>query len=495
MSSSSSVTGDRSPGAHPRLPTTLRDIISTPDVFSTIASFLRPTDIGRFDITHPVICRQSRANELVHEQQLAAWLKTPRLPKWMFFFSPIDALRSLILRSPRGLPADAYLSVLLQRGGNATIPSQWHQLYVAESCSRLSNDSMRSGEPTVRRLVEALITQHPVLTEEHQSQLRACVRNGTAESPFRTLGDLPAQQAHCVLLPAGHTGSVVNAIALADGRLVTTSGDETARVWTKQPDGTWHSTVLRGHNETVFGATVLPDGRLVTTSFDHTVGIWTQQPEGTWQSRGLGGHEDFVTGATVLVGGRLVTTSYDGTARLWTEQQDGTWQSRVIYRHSRRLIATTGLPDGRLVTTSQDGTVQVLREMPEGRWHRTVLVGHTSEVMSATVLADGRLVTTSYDGTARVWTEQLDGTWLAVVLAGHTDAVRGAAVLADGSLATTSVDGTVRVWTAQPDGTWQSRLLGQHQNWALGATVFPDGRLVTTSNDGSVRIWSVPGSV
>jgi WD40 repeat protein len=71
---------------------------------------------------------------------------------------------------------------------------------------------------------------------------------------------------------------------LPDGRLVTASYyynaaaasyDYNARVWTEDlHDNTWQSVVLRGHTRMVTGVAVLSDGRLVTTSDDQTVRVW-----------------------------------------------------------------------------------------------------------------------------------------------------------------------------------------------------------------------------
>jgi WD40 repeat protein len=74
----------------------------------------------------------------------------------------------------------------------------------------------------------------------------------------------------------GHTSQVESAAFSSDGiSIVTASSDFTARVWTRQPDGSWTSVVLRGHIGTVNSAAFSPDGAsIVTASWDYTARVW-----------------------------------------------------------------------------------------------------------------------------------------------------------------------------------------------------------------------------
>jgi WD40 repeat protein len=74
----------------------------------------------------------------------------------------------------------------------------------------------------------------------------------------------------------GHTGEVNSASFSPDGtRIVTTSGDHTARVWDAQT-GAWLQT-LTGHAGSVWSASFSPDGtRIVTASSDRTARVWRQ---------------------------------------------------------------------------------------------------------------------------------------------------------------------------------------------------------------------------
>jgi WD40 repeat protein len=118
-----------------------------------------------------------------------------------------------------------------------------------------------------------------------------------------------------VVAPLQHAATVTSAMFSADGtRVVTASGDRTARVWdarTGQPLG-----APLQHGATVTSATFSADGtRVVTASDDHTARVWdarTGQPVGAPLQHGAR-----VTSATFSADGTRVVTADDKTARVW----------------------------------------------------------------------------------------------------------------------------------------------------------------------------------
>jgi len=97
-------------------------------------------------------------------------------------------------------------------------------------------------------------------------------------------------------------------------RIVTASGDYTARIWDA---GTGKEImVLRGHRGNVNSAAFSPDGaRIVTASTDGTARIWDAA---TGKEIILREHESFVTSAAFSPdGARIVTASGANTARIW----------------------------------------------------------------------------------------------------------------------------------------------------------------------------------
>jgi WD40 repeat protein len=81
-------------------------------------------------------------------------------------------------------------------------------------------------------------------------------------------------QANWLFALGGHDGLVRSAAFSPDGtRIVTASGDKTARIWDAATAK--EIIVLRGHDGQVFSAAFSPDGkRIVTASRDNTARIW-----------------------------------------------------------------------------------------------------------------------------------------------------------------------------------------------------------------------------
>ena len=114
----------------------------------------------------------------------------------------------------------------------------------------------------------------------------------------------------------GHTASVVHAAFSPDGRrIVTASGDHTARVW-NAANGQLLAQ-LEGHTDTVRHAAFSPDGqRIVTASLDKTARVWNAANGQLLAT--LVGHTAPVWHAAFSPDGqRIATASDDHTVRVY----------------------------------------------------------------------------------------------------------------------------------------------------------------------------------
>jgi WD40 repeat protein len=114
----------------------------------------------------------------------------------------------------------------------------------------------------------------------------------------------------------GHAGSVNSAAFSPDGsRIVTASGDGTARVW--MADTRALIAELKGHANRVLSAVFSPEGsRIVTASSDKTARVWMAATGALIAE--LKGHADPVWSAAFSPdGSRIVTAPSDKTARIW----------------------------------------------------------------------------------------------------------------------------------------------------------------------------------
>jgi tRNA A-37 threonylcarbamoyl transferase component Bud32 len=113
-----------------------------------------------------------------------------------------------------------------------------------------------------------------------------------------------------------HAGPVVSASPSADGaRVVTASGDSTAKVWDARTGA--EVLTLKGHADQVTSASFSADGaRAVTGSYDNTAKVWDARTGA--EALTLRGHTGQVTSASFSPdGARVVTASSDSTAKVW----------------------------------------------------------------------------------------------------------------------------------------------------------------------------------
>ena len=161
-----------------------------------------------------------------------------------------------------------------------------------------------------------------------------------------------------------HHDRVVSAEYSPDGtRIITASGDSTARIWAS--DGSGEPVVLEGHEGRLTAASFSPDVQhgvqhIVTASDDGTARIW--RADGSGRPVTLE-HKKAVRSASFSPDGRFVATaSEDGKARLWT--LDGLLDS-VFDVSESGLSGADYSPDGRqLVAVSRDGDAEILDLLP-----------------------------------------------------------------------------------------------------------------------------------
>jgi WD40 repeat protein len=277
---------------------------------------------------------------------------------------------------------------------------------------------------------------------------------------------------------------VVSAAFNPDGsRLVTATEGGAAYVWNTS---TWGKEfVLTGPLSPLTGASFSPDGRLIVlSSGDRTVRI--HQARLGLLKGVIAGHADSVVGASFAPDSNtLLTASLDGSARVW-DTGAGDVLRQVGPRQVDAVRRAVFSPNGRLaVSAGADGTARIL-DVARGRQLRVLL--HAAGVNDAAFDPAGRLVVTaSADGRARIW--RTDGELLHVLP--HGDRVLRALFTPRGGLVVTGgVDDTVAVWRAR-DGKLVHRLEG-HADDVLDIAASPDGTTIASAGengDRTVRIW------
>ncbi|MDM8554485.1 caspase family protein [Desulfococcaceae bacterium HSG7] len=204
----------------------------------------------------------------------------------------------------------------------------------------------------------------------------------------------------------GH-GDVIIALAFSPDsrRLISGSGDKTARIWDVTTGKALHT--LSGHTDFIYAAAFSPDGeRAVTGSFDDTLILWdirTGEPISpspySGEGRGGGiltGHTDNVRSAAFTPDGKyLLSGSWDKTIRLW-DGKSGRF-IKELAKLSKRLAGISVSPDSKILVIgngAKNGPFKChIFSIPDGK-KITTFTQHKNIVLATAISPNGRLAAT-----------------------------------------------------------------------------------------------------
>lgn len=332
---------------------------------------------------------------------------------------------------------------------------------------------------------------------------------------------------------AGHGKSILAAqfSPKSSSRMVTGSGDNTAKIWDCDTYTVVHT--LKGHTSWVMAVSWSPDDcRIATGGMDNTVRLWDPKT-GKQVGKTMTGHTKWIRILAwepfhVQKQGepRLASCSKDCTVRIWLVNQQKI--DMVLSGHTGSVSCVRWGGVGFIYTSAEDKTIKVwnasngtLAHTLTSHMHwvnhlalstdfvlRTAYHDHTGQIPdteedkiakakrrfieAATI--DGelveRVVSASEDCTMYLW-ELSKGTKPIARMTGHQKGVAYATFSPDGRLiASTGFDNHSKIWNAK-DGKFISTLRG-HVAPVYRCCFSADSRyLVTASKDTTVKVWDM----
>lgn len=285
----------------------------------------------------------------------------------------------------------------------------------------------------------------------------------------------------------GHTGAVKKVTFSCDGKIATTSDDNTVKLW---PLDRRPINILKGHTKPVNKFTVSPDGRTIATaSEDKTVKLWDANNSNLITT--LKEHTYPVLSVSFSHNGEtLASGSNDFKVKLWdVKNVQNSKQAKPIHTIPNSNIVKDVIfsPDDQtIVTASEDRTVKLW----SSRDYQLLetLNGHKGPVTSLSFNPQGNiLASSSYDKTVKFWRRN---DWL-TTLKGHTSAIYSVDISPEGNMiATASGDRTVKLWDLQGK---QVHML-EHTSAVDRVNFSPDSKLIVSGGkDKTVRLWNLQG--
>lgn len=293
---------------------------------------------------------------------------------------------------------------------------------------------------------------------------------------------------------SGH-GSTILAVQFAphtSSRMVTGSGDATARIWdcdTQTPMRT-----LAGHTDWVLVVSWSSDGTMVATgSMDNTVRIWDAS-SGKQIGAPLKGHTKWITSLAwepyhlVQVGHipRLASSSKDGTVRVWDLDRHITLFSMTSHKASVSCVKWGGLGD--IYSTSHDKTVKVWSSKDGRLIHN--LQSHAHWVNHISLSTEYALRTGPYDekGGKQPQSSQVTAELRAKALEKFNKLAQIGGTATE-RIVTASDDFTMYLWEPSRSSKPLCRMTG-HQKLVNHVSFSPDGRYIASASfDNSIKIW------
>ena len=275
-------------------------------------------------------------------------------------------------------------------------------------------------------------------------------------------------------------------------KLITGSSDHRGHLWTR--DGEHHKT-LEGHRGGILHAAFVGDGRVLTSSIDNTVRAW-----GVDKGVHLVTFDGHAAGVRRIDlrpdGKRFVTASGDWTARLWSPDNASesvdfpspggsigglawsptcAWLSAGESSGLLRLWRAPG--NDKPIGETLQGHIEEVVFSPDGRW----LAAATLRGQVAI-----RACATPRNGDCAEWAPDMQ------TLQGepHADAIEDLAWGGDPPLLVAAgEDERARVWRAGSSFEWTASLEG-HTHPLTSVAVSPDGsRIATGASDRTVLVW------
>ncbi|KAK2879434.1 hypothetical protein FQN49_000894 [Arthroderma sp. PD_2] len=294
----------------------------------------------------------------------------------------------------------------------------------------------------------------------------------------------------CSASIAGH-GEAILATSFASSsssRMVSGSGDSTARVWDCDTGTPLHT--LKGHSSWVLAVSWSPNDKIIATgSMDNTVRLWDPQT-GKVLGAPMKGHSKWIMSLAwepyhLQSPGkpRLASASKDSTVRIWDAVSRRIESVLTGHKGSVSCVRWGGL--GKVYTSSHDKTIKIWS--PEDGSLLQTLSAHTHRVNHLALSTDFVLRTSYNEHNRKAPEKEEDKVKLAKERFEKAATVNNKI---SERLVSASDDFTMFLWDPASSNKPVARMLG-HQKEVNHVTFSPDGAYIASASfDNHVKLWN-----
>ena len=274
----------------------------------------------------------------------------------------------------------------------------------------------------------------------------------------------------------------------SSSRMVSGSGDSTARIWDCETGTPMHT--LKGHSSWVLAVSWCPDNSMVATgSMDNSVRLWDAK-SGKQSGSAMRGHTKWVSSLAwepyhVQTPGnpRLASASKDATVRIWNVTLQRV--EMVLSGHKSSVSCVKWGGTGYIYTASHDKSVRVWKAADGTLAHS--LGSHAHWVNHLALSTDFVLRTAYHDHTGQI-PETAEARRKKARRRFEDAATTGGEMVE--RLVTASDDFTMYLWEPSKSTKPLARLLG-HQKQVNHVTFSPDGLYIASAGfDNHVKLWN-----
>lgn len=289
----------------------------------------------------------------------------------------------------------------------------------------------------------------------------------------------------------GHNKSVMSVSFSPDGNTIASvSKDNTIKLWRR--DGELLQTLPNQQNDFFSVNFCHRDARiLISASNDNMAKVWQRQPNGTFKFRNYIKDNEKIGAISLSPDCQSIATASikPYTVKLW--RLDGKLIKAFLPKHIDKVKGLDFSPDGQTIASASWDKHINIWNLKSGKLIHTIK--DSSAFYGMRFVDNKTIASAGEDGTVKLW--DINGKPLKIPSMKHKNIVRFLDVSPNGNIiASTSEDGSVNLWRRK-DG----KLLDTFQypgSFANQVSFSPNSKMIALAGeDNTVKLWSIEGIV